>query len=143
MFDVLNKIPHSSITACDISEKMLGRYPKSAQKQIVDLENPLPFEDNSYDLAFCFFTLEHIQNIENFFNEAYRILSKKWQIFIWHFFQRREFERTANQKRFKIKQFKRSTDEIEKEMINSWFFVETIPLSDKSVHTWDLIIWKK
>ena len=143
MFNVLNKIPHSSITACDISENMLEKYPKAAKKKIVDLEWKFPFDDNSFDLAFCFFTLEHIQNIENFFDETYRILSKEWQIFIGHFFQRREFERSANQKKFKIKQYKRTTDEIEKEMINAWFSVETIPLSDKSVHTWDLIIWKK
>jgi ubiquinone/menaquinone biosynthesis C-methylase UbiE len=97
MFSVLNSIPHSEITACDISEKMLEKYPKEAKKKIVNLEEDFPFENNSFDLAFCFFTLEHIENIENFFNETYRILSDDGQIFIGHFFQRREFERTANQ----------------------------------------------
>jgi ubiquinone/menaquinone biosynthesis C-methylase UbiE len=38
MFPVINKIPHSKITACDISEKMLDKYPKEAKKKIVDLE---------------------------------------------------------------------------------------------------------
>ena len=102
MFSVLNKIPHGEITACDISEKMLEKYPKEAKKKIVNLEEVFPFDDNSFDLAFCFFTLEHIQNIENFFNETYRILSDDGQIFIGHFFQRREFEWTANQKNSKF-----------------------------------------
>ena len=76
MFPALNSLPHTEITACDISEKMLEKYPNQAKKKIVDLEENFPFDDNSFDLAFCFFTLEHIQNIENFFNETYRTLSK-------------------------------------------------------------------
>jgi ubiquinone/menaquinone biosynthesis C-methylase UbiE len=82
MFQTINSIPHSEITACDISEKMLEKYPNQAKKNIVDLETSFPFDENSFDLAFCFFTLEHIKNIENFFNEVYRILSKEGQIFI-------------------------------------------------------------
>ena len=143
MFLTLNKIPHTEITACDISEKMLEKYPKWAKKHVVDLEQTFPFDDNSFDLAFCFFTLEHIQNIENFFNETYRILSDDGQIFIGHFFQRREFEWTVNQKKFKIQQYKRSTEDIEKVMKESFFDVDIVPMSDKWVHTWDLIIWKK
>ncbi len=143
MFQTINSIPHTEITACDISEKMLEKYPKQAKKQIIDLEKPFSFNDNSFDLAFCFFTLEHIKNIENFFNETYRILSEDGQIFIWHFFQRREFERSASQKKFKIQQYKRSSQEIEEVAENSGFSIEIIPMSDKWIHTWDLIIWKK
>ena len=143
MFQTINSIPHTEITACDISENMLARYPKFAKKQIVNLEELFPFDNDSFDLAFCFFTLEHIQNIENFFNETYRILSNNGQIFVWHFFQRREFERSANQKKFKIQQYKRSTQEIQQLAESSWFSVEIIPMNDKWVHTWDLIIWKK
>jgi len=143
MFPVLNSLPHSEITACDISEKMLEKYPKEAKKKIINLEEIFPFEDNSFDLAFCFFTLEHINNIENFFSETYRILSNDGQIFIWHFFQRREFERSINQKKFKIQQYKRSTDEISEVAKKCFFDISIIPLYDKSIHTWDLIIWKK
>ena len=131
MFSVLNSFPHSEIVACDISEKMLEKYPKEAKKKIVNLEEKFPFEDNSFDLAFCFFTLEHIENIQNFFDETYRILSDDGLIFIGHFFQRREFERTANQKKFKIQQYKRSTEEIEKIMKESFFDVDIVPMNDK------------
>ena len=95
------------------------------------MEQVFPFDDNSFDLAFCFFTLEHIQNIENFFNEVYRILSVNGQIFIGHFFQRREFERTANQTKFKIKQYKRSTEEILQIMEECFFGVDIVPMNDK------------
>ena len=131
MFPVLSTLPHTEITACDISENMLEKYPNQVTKKIVDLEQNFPFEDNSFDLAFCFFTLEHIQNIENFFNETYRILSNDGQIFIGHFFQRREFERSANQKKFKIQQYKRSTEDISQAMKGNFFNVDIIPMSDK------------
>lgn len=143
MYPVLSSIPHTQITACDISENMLKRYPKEAKKEIIDLEQSFPFKDWSFDLAFCFFTLEHIKNIEDFFKETYRILSDNGQIFIGHFFQRREFEWNANQKKFKIQQYKRSTEEISQIMKECFFNVDIIPMSDKWVHTWDLIIWKK
>ena len=143
MFAVLNSIPHSEITACDISEKMLENYPKSAKKQMANLEEKFPFNDNSFDLAFCFFTLEHINNIKNFFDETYRILSNDGQVFIWHFFQRREFERSVNQKKFKIQQYKRSSEDIVQTMKESFFDADIIPMNDKWIHTWDLIIWKK
>ena len=131
MFPVLNSLPHSEITACDISEKMLEKYPKEAKKKVVDLEEKFPFEDDSFDLAFCFFTLEHIENIEKFFNETYRILSNDGQIFIGHFFFFFLFERTANQIKFKIQQYKRSTEDIEKVMKECFFNVDIVPMNDK------------
>lgn len=143
MFPVLNKIPHTNITACDISEKMLEKYPKWAIKKVANLEQSFPFENNEFNLAFTFFTLEHIKNIENFFSECYRILSNDWIIFIGHFFQRREFERTANKTKFKIFQYKRSTEELQKIAEKEGFSIEIIPMNDKNIHTWDLIIWKK
>lgn len=143
MFSVLDSLPHTEITACDISENMLSKYPKPAKKQVADLEKEFPFQDNQFDLAFCFFTLEHIENIDNFFSETYRILETDGQIFIWHFFQRREFERSANKKNFKIKQFKRSSEDIQEIAEKIWFSVEIVPMYDKTDHTWDLIIWTK
>lgn len=143
MFSVLNMIPHSEIMACDISEKMLENYPKWVKKKIVNLEWVFPFKDSSFDLAFCFFTLEHIKNIENFLNETYRILSEDGQIFLWHFFQRREFERFVDKKKFKIQQYKRSTEEISQIMKECFFNIDVVPMSDKWVHTGDLIIWNK
>jgi len=143
MFPALNSLPHSEIVACDISEKMLANYPRWWKRQVADLEKKFPFENERFNLAFCFFTLEHIENIDNFFSETYRILETDGQIFIWHFFQRRGFERSANKKNFKIKQFKRSSEDIQEIAERNWFSVEIVPMYDKTDHTWDLIIWKK
>jgi hypothetical protein len=45
MYPVLSSIPHTQITACDISENMLKSYPKEAKKEIIDLEQSFPFKD--------------------------------------------------------------------------------------------------
>jgi ubiquinone/menaquinone biosynthesis C-methylase UbiE len=53
----------------------LSRHPgKDIEKVICDLEDTLPFDDESFDLATSFFVLEHIEDIEHLFSEVYRIL---------------------------------------------------------------------
>jgi ubiquinone/menaquinone biosynthesis C-methylase UbiE len=41
---------------------------------VCNLENILPFEENSFDMAMSFFVLEHIGDLNSFFDEVYRIL---------------------------------------------------------------------
>ncbi|MDR0370095.1 MAG: class I SAM-dependent methyltransferase, partial [Candidatus Peribacteria bacterium] len=90
-------------------------------------------------MAICFFTLEHIENIQGFLSEIYRILKAEGKLFIGHFFQRREFERSANNKYFKIKQYRRSTEEIETAAKEAFFQTEIFPLYDKADHNGDLL----
>ncbi|MEI6671816.1 MAG: class I SAM-dependent methyltransferase [bacterium] len=61
--------------ACDIAEQLLKRHPgKNIEKIVCDLEDTLPFDDESFDLATSFFVLEHIEDIDHLFSEVYRIL---------------------------------------------------------------------
>lgn len=140
MFYQLNKIPHGNYVALDISSNMLSRHPRWAKHIVADLENPLPLDDSSFDVAISFFTLEHISQLDTFFSECFRILRPEWKLFIWHFFQRREFERNLHSKVFKIQQYRRTTDEIEKEAKEIWFQTEVLHSYDKSVHIGDIII---
>lgn len=43
---------------------------------ICDFNNPLPFEDNSFDEIYCKNVLEHIGNLKLFIEESIRILKK-------------------------------------------------------------------
>jgi ubiquinone/menaquinone biosynthesis C-methylase UbiE len=77
MFKYLSLLKPARYVACDIAEKLLSRHPNNAgkvEKVICDLEDTLPFDDESFDLATSFFVLEHIEDIESLFNEVYRIL---------------------------------------------------------------------
>lgn len=66
----------NSYTACDISEKLLHLHPDAGRvkKIVCDLEDTLPLEDQSFDLAFSFFVLEHISDLNHLFMEMERIL---------------------------------------------------------------------
>ena len=143
MFKEINKIPHNKYIATDISKEMLSKHPRGPKHLVTDLEKDFPLEDEEFDLAFCFFTLEHIENLQHFLEECYRILKREWTLFIGHFFQRKLFKRTANNHYFKIKQYKRTTQEIEEQGEKSFFQVEIFPLYDKKDHTGDLIIMRK
>lgn len=63
----------------------------------------------------AFFLLEHIEDIEFFFSEAYRVLKQNGQLLIGHFLQRRLFTRNINAKRFKIEQFPHTIQELEQQ----------------------------
>ncbi len=143
MFKELNPIPHNQYVVVDISKAMLSRHPRGPKHVIADLEKKFPLEDECFDVAVCFFTLEHLENIDQFMEECYRILRNDWTLFIGHFFQRKLFEWTANNKYFKIKQYKRTTEDIQQSAEQAFFHVEVFPLYDKKDHTGDLIICRK
>ncbi|MDR0860757.1 MAG: class I SAM-dependent methyltransferase [Candidatus Peribacteria bacterium] len=143
MFYQLRDIPHETYIALDISKEMLVHHPKGAKPLVANLEEKLPLKDDSFDIAISFFTTEHLENISIFFSEAYRILRPEGKLFIGHFFQRREFERTAKNRDFKIKQFRRSTEDLQAEATQAFFQTEIFPLYDKADHNGDLLICTK
>ncbi len=75
LYKYLAPLKPARYVACDIAEKLLKRHPgKDVEKIVCDLEDILPFEDESFDLATSFFVLEHIEDIDSLFKEIYRIL---------------------------------------------------------------------
>ncbi|GHW02754.1 hypothetical protein AGMMS50249_5400 [candidate division SR1 bacterium] len=143
MFYQLRNIPHGEYVALDISQEMLKKHPRGAKHLVADLEERFPLADESFDVAVSFFTLEHVEDVDNFFSEAYRILRDEGKLFIGHFFQRREFTWNLHSKVFKIQQFKRSTEEIQEKAEESGFSVEVLHSLDKGVHIGDIIICTK
>ena len=75
LYKFLEPLKPESYVACDIAEKLLKRHPgKNVEKIVCDLEDTLPFNDESFDLATSFFVLEHIEDIDTLFGEVYRIV---------------------------------------------------------------------
>lgn len=114
MYEQLMKINPSKYLACDCAEELLSQHPGAIQKVVCNLEKERPFEDGSFDLLSAFFLLEHIENKEHFFSEAYRVLKTKGQLLIGHFLQKRLFMWNIRGKRFKIQQFPESVEKLEK-----------------------------
>jgi ubiquinone/menaquinone biosynthesis C-methylase UbiE len=75
LYKYLAPLKSSRYVACDIAEQLLNKHPgTNIEKVICNLEDTLPFDDASFDLATSFFVLEHIEDIEYLFSEVYRIL---------------------------------------------------------------------
>lgn len=143
MWYQLRDIPHSRYVALDASKQMLLRHPRGAKHVVANLEQALPLEDASFDVAVSFFTLEHLHQVETFFAESFRILRKEGILFVGNFLQRRMFERNLHHRRFKIQQYPRSAEELSKEAENAGFQVGISPLFDKNLRTGDLLICQK
>jgi ubiquinone/menaquinone biosynthesis C-methylase UbiE len=75
LYKYLVPLKPTKYVACDVAEKLLKRHPgKDVEKIVCDLEDTLPFDDESFDVATSFFVLEHIEDINFLFGEMYRIL---------------------------------------------------------------------
>jgi len=48
--------------------------------QVCDLNNKLPFKDNSFDEIYCKSVLEHIRNLKTLIKECFRVLKKGGEI---------------------------------------------------------------
>lgn len=133
IYKQLWKYPFNSFTACDIAEKLLKKHPtwKNVTKAVCDLEDTLPFPDESFDLAFCFFVLEHISDLESFFAELYRIIKTWWTVIMWYFLQRREFVWKADKDQFKISLYPHRIQDIQKAAEKAFFQVKLHDIVEK------------
>ena len=132
IYKQLEKYPFKSFTACDIAEQLLHKHPsKNVKKIVCDLEAPLPFSNESFDLAFSFFVLEHINDLQKFFEEVYRIVKPGGKFLIWYFLQRREFVWKADKDQFKIELFAHRIQDIEKAAEKAFFQVKLHDIVEK------------
>lgn len=145
LYKHLNTLPHNRYVACDIAEKMLKRHPwtSKVEKTVCDFKEPLPFENDSFDLATSFFVLEHLENLENIFSETQRILTEHWRWIIGHFLQRREFIRKTKNESFKIEFHNHRKEDIEKIGKRYFWTIDIFPVKEKDDIIWYIIILEK
>lgn len=70
-------------TIMDFSESQLSKDVEVAKRENLhiktvqaDMTKPFPFEDNSFDIIFCPVSNVYIENLDNMYSEAYRVLRK-------------------------------------------------------------------
>lgn len=143
LYQKLSKLNYNKYIACDISAKILKKYPGKVEKVVCDLDSKLPFESDFFDLAVSFFVIEHLSDLENFFMETYRILKIWWKLVVWYFLQNREFLRKLNWGSFKIKMYKHRIDEIKRIAENCFFDVSLSPVYEKSILSWYIVVCEK
>ncbi len=84
---VAEKHPDSSITGIEISDELIDRaiadFADTMNLQFTkDDAHALNLLDNSFDVAYCRYLLEHVQNPEVVLRELYRVLKPGGKIFI-------------------------------------------------------------
>jgi ubiquinone/menaquinone biosynthesis C-methylase UbiE len=122
----------------------LKRHPgKDVEKIVCDLEDTLPFDDESFDVATSFFVLEHIEDINFLFGEMYRIVKSWWVFIIGHFIQRREFIWKKDKDQFRIKFFNHRIQDIEKLLIKNFFDLHVVPIREEGNVIGHIVVCKK
>ena len=121
----------------DISENMINQTKSYVQKIIHDLNYPFPLENESADIIISLFTLLHIDNIQFFFEESYRILKENGIFIIFHHIERKNYIYKDGKKEFKISTNKWSYKEIEKLLEYNFFKFKVY-----DVYEWTNLIWK-
>lgn len=144
LYKFLLPLKPTRYVACDIAEKLLKKHPGTkVEKLVCDLEDILPFSDESFDVATSFFVLEHIEDVESLFAEVYRIVKSWWVFIIGHFIQRREFVWKKDNNQFRIQFFNHRIQDLEKLLTKNFFDLHIVPIREEGITIWHIIVCKK
>lgn len=118
----------------DIADQLLKRAPSRVEKVVWDIEWERPFADHSVDVILCFFVLVHIRDITHLFREAKRVLKDWGTMIVLHNYQRRSYVYTLPWDTFKIEDYHRRDEDVEKAAESSWFTIDWVVLEEDSTH---------
>ena len=127
----------------DISENMLKQAKNSLKKIKHDLNLPFPFPDNYADVVLSLFTLLHIDNLDNFFSEVYRILKDDGVFILFHHIERKNHTYGFWNQKFKIRTNKWHYEEIEKKLEYHFFKYKVFDVIENWILIWKYFICKK
>lgn len=96
----------ASVTGLDFSDEMLAEAKKKLNKPDLffvkaDLNESWPVSNRSYDLVTCSLTLEHIENIDFIFEQAYEKLEKGGLFYICELHPYKQYQ--GSKARFELK----------------------------------------
>ena len=131
---VLKKYGYSNIDGVDFSQDMLNLIPKGVYKSLdkIDLNKPLKFENNKYDIVICVGTLTYGHVKAHALNEFKRIIKNKGLICFTineGIYEKYGFDKKIKElndnKSWEIKEFFKSNYIVNKG-VNAWFCLAEI-----------------
>lgn len=133
----------SKYLACDISEKMLDKWNNWYDKIVFDLNDVFPLDDNAFDIWLCFFVLLHLNDLNLFFKEAFRIIAPWWRLILLHHKERRSKQFESYLDKFKIQTFVHRYENIESIAEKNFFNVDYTDLDQGWYNIWRLYCFTK
>lgn len=127
----------------DISKNMLKNTKSYVTKIQSDLNNDIPIQDETWDIIISLFTVLHIDNIENFFKEVYRILKKDWVFILFHHIERKNYIYKKWKEEFKISTNKWSYKQITDLLDYNFFKFNIYDVKEDDIIIWKYFICKK
>lgn len=107
-------------------EASLANKRMGAEKVKVGFSYAIPYEDNSFDIVVSKYALQAFESIEDFYNEANRVLKPGGYIVILATHPMRHF----------LEKTEKPRDYFKKEIVVSWIYEHTLPLKEWS-HTFN------
>ena len=127
----------------DISENMLKWTKSYVEKIQTDLNKKMPLENESWDIIISLFTLLHIDNIENFFEEVYRILKQNGIFILFHHIERKNYLYKIWKEEFKISTNKWAYKQVENLLDYNFFKFNIYDVKEDNIVIWKYFICKK
>lgn len=145
MYKFFSKKNVETFVALDIAADLLTQHPKAPniKKVVGDVLQPLTFKNEYFDFLVSYFLLEHLQQLDTLFSEAYRVLKTNGTRFIGHFLQRREVVFKDGKERFKIQQYRWRKEDVINIAKKYFFTVKIQEIWERDTLLWWIFVLKK
>lgn len=118
--------------ALDISSRLVARAPGRCEKIVADIQEPLPFEHNTFDLLVCFFVLVHCEELQTVFRHLRGVTKEGGTLYVFHHLERREFVHEIHGNRFKIASHYYSFSHITEAAVYEWWSEDVYDIDECS-----------
>ncbi len=137
LMKVLGKIDY---VACDISSSMLKQCSVLAKKVECDLNDQLPFENETFDLVMAFFVLLHVQNLDMLVREVHRILKPGGRFLVFHHIEKKPLEHKVGGEKFIIENMGWRYQHVKSFLINAGFDVQSKRVEENGTKVGEYIL---
>ena len=127
----------------DISENMLKNTKSYVKKIKHNLNEKFPIQNEYADVIISLFTLLHIDNIQNFLEETYRILKGDGVFIIFHHTERRNYKYSEWKNTYKIHTYTWNYREVEKLLDYNFFKFDIYEIKEDWILNWKYYVCRK
>ncbi len=116
----------------DVAADLLRRAPTWVEKIVWDMEQPLPFTHDSFDIVICMYAILHIEQLDALFAEVRRVCKVGGRFIVQHHIERRPYiHHTVDGEAFKIVTYNHSYTDLEQAAEASWWTYDLLEIDER------------